>query len=129
MTLTEQQREDLKLELDLLLAAEEPIAKAMEPLRKAIASIEEVRGMTLLRYGLIDMPPTCEGCECFILPGDKYHPTSDAGPLCEACAPTWGDCKAQLRERFSEGDSEAGEQLEAIAGHPDDAKCVREYQP
>lgn len=99
MPLTEQQREDLKTELQALNDAEAPIAALVEPLRRAIEGIDEVRSIVLLRYGLTETPETCEGCECFLLPGDKFCPTYDAGQLCERCAPTYGDMKQQIEEQ------------------------------
>lgn len=91
-------REDLKTEMAVIDAAQAPIMKLMEPLRTTIAELEEVRAMALLRHGLTEAPTECEGCQRYIIAGDKYCPTDDAGPLCESCSPTFGEMRKQCEE-------------------------------
>lgn len=99
MTLTQEQRDDLRRELDANAALQKPIAEKIKPFTEQLRQLEEARELILVNHGLIDEPHTCEGCLAFILPGDKYHATRDAGWLCETCAPTFADMKAHLAER------------------------------
>lgn len=106
MTLTPRQREDLKTELEVLDKAASPILEAMKPLQAAADAVQELRDCTLLRYNLTDDPARCEGCDALILHGDQYHPSKDAGPLCEACAPTWADLREQSLKTFGDADED-----------------------
>lgn len=125
MTLTADQREKLKAEMDVFDEAVKPIADAIEPLKKAVDAVESARFMALDRYGLEETPYTCEGCLEYILPGDKYHPSRDAGSLCEGCSPTWKELQEQVDQCKADDLGEADpsyqedvvERQEAIDAH------------
>lgn len=138
MSITQEQRADLKVELDAIAEAQAPIMKLMEPLREAIACMEQMVDIVLLRYGIAERPETCEGCEAFIIAGDMHCSTADAGLLCETCAPTYSDLREQADSFEKDEDHTDTEhrlaQMQKVRDHLAGGgaltdKLVHEYQP
>lgn len=91
--LTPEQREALEEQLSAFAGAEANIRKAMEPVENALSSILIARDAALQAHG-VDLHGYCE-CGKPLLTGDKVHHCDDGPTLCEDCAPTWADIKAQ----------------------------------
>lgn len=89
-------------------------------------AIDAVRNRTVDEAGDA-VAHICMPCCGPIMVGDKMQFTTDAEPLCEACAFTWGDIRAQWAETASRPDSEtdamerdmARINLDAYAAHID----------
>lgn len=96
-------RAALKAQLTALQQADEKVSAAMAPFRVAINAIQHVREMILEAHGISEDPPTCLGCACPILPGDKAQDEASGEIFCEECAYTYTEIKANHDEIAASG--------------------------
>lgn len=108
MTLTPETRAHLAEELAKLDTAEKlveiemaPLRELMKPFNERLEAIEASRDELLDRFGIAERHH-CESCNKLLIPGDLVCHCEDAGYLCQACAPTWGDVKKQNEERLAD---------------------------
>lgn len=106
--LAPEQRLALEEQLAAFAGAEANIRTAMEPLEKALGAILVARDAALQAHG-VELHGQCE-CGKPLLAGDKVHHCDDGPTLCEECAPTWADIRAQM-----EGDPNACREIFAAA--------------
>lgn len=85
---------------------------ALRPFVEEGMAIDEER-QALLEEHEAQIIGRCEGCEEFILEGDKYQTCDDGPHLCVKCAATWNDIAKQLRERMADP-SEREDKLELM---------------
>jgi hypothetical protein len=109
----EQARSALREQLDELAAAEEKLYAARKPFDDAIFAIDNVRESLLERHDA-DLCGRCEGCADIILKGDKAHIGEDVS-LCEACAPTYRECKTSWEEAMARDDCDEADAKEVFA--------------
>lgn len=103
MTMTKEQRADLRRQLKEIDAAQEPLIKERRkicgPLNDKIDALEE-RKEELLAQHETDIYGRCEGCLETIFIGDLGHTCNDGElAFCYDCAPTWNDLLSQCEEQ------------------------------
>lgn len=103
----EKTRASLKAQLSALNKAENAVRIARRPFDKAIDEIDTAREEILGAHEA-EIAGECIGCTELLLVGEQGHRCRDGELLCEACAFTWADVKAQW-DMGEDSDAESAE--------------------
>ena len=119
MTLTTEQRADLRRQLKEIDAVQRPLIeerrKACEWLDDRIAALE-ARREALLDTHEADIYGRCEGCLETLFIGDMGHTCNDGElAFCFDCAPTWNDLLSQCEEQEADAWEEPDGKGKALA--------------
>lgn len=105
----DQTREELVEQLKELDDAMAQIDKARLPFDRAMSALYGQKERLLERHEA-DIAGSCEGCSDVIFMGEPAH-IGEEMMFCEACAPTWADCKKSWEEALERGDVDEEEAL------------------
>lgn len=95
-------RAELAAKLEALGWEERPIIEAMQPLRAKLIMIEARRDELIESYG-VEVYGNCLACCRLMLVGDKAQSEASGGILCEECAYTYAEIKANHEEIAASG--------------------------
>lgn len=120
-------REKARAALVALRQREEQIAEQRRPfdeyhtrtVARYVAQQEQVeaeRQEILEQLGpAVEIRGECEFCSAILLDGDLAHKSEDAGYLCEACAPTYGEALERIKETSPDAYDEPEDHALALA--------------
>lgn len=114
--LNRDQRDALKVKLDLLEKAKDRIHEMIRPQLDAIDDIDAVCEALLEEHDA-EIAGVCEGCSLLLFSGDRGYSYEDGPICCAECAPTWADAEENWKSQAEDDPERAAEFAASLAAH------------